>query len=292
MNDGAEMFEVGEREGLHVKPDSPVLPLFEQKAAEKLATKFVAMPDFLVLGVRVHAVQIPEVITWMESVIRGRSVSRFVSATGMHGITEALHDPTFKRVLNEADLVVPDGMPLVWLGRQRGLALRRRVYGPELMDTFCRETGGRYRHFFYGGAPGVPEQLAGIMKRRHKIQIAGCWSPPYRKLNAAEEFQLKQMIAAARPDVLWVGLSTPKQERWMHAHRDSLEVPLMMGVGAAFDFHTGRVKQAPHWMRENGLEWLFRLVQEPRRLWRRYILNGGEFVWHVALEKMKVRQYS
>jgi N-acetylglucosaminyldiphosphoundecaprenol N-acetyl-beta-D-mannosaminyltransferase len=292
MNDGSEIYELQERDSLGTTAENSVLPLFAQKEAEKLSRNVPEMPEFSILGVRVHAVQIPEVVAWMENVIKGRLVGRFVSATGMHGITEALHDPGFKRVLNEADLVVPDGMPLVWIGRERGFPLRRRVYGPELMDMFCRETGSKYTHFFYGGAPGVPEQLAGTMKRRHKIQIAGCWSPPYRKLNASEEIQLQEMVAAAKPDVLWVGLSTPKQERWMHAHRDSLPVPLMVGVGAAFDFHTGRVKQAPRWMRENGLEWLFRLVQEPRRLWRRYILNGGEFVWNVALEKMKVKEYS
>jgi N-acetylglucosaminyldiphosphoundecaprenol N-acetyl-beta-D-mannosaminyltransferase len=292
MNDGSEIYELQERDTLQVNAESPVLPLFAQREAEKLARNAPEIAEFSVLGVRVHAVQIPEVVAWMEDVIAARSVGRFVSATGMHGITEALHDAAFKRVLNEADLVVPDGMPLVWLGRERGFSLRRRVYGPELMDTFCSETGSKYRHFFYGGAPGVPEQLAATMKLRHQIEIAGCWSPPYRALNAAEELQLQKMIVAAAPDVLWVGLSTPKQERWMHAHRDTLPVPLMMGVGAAFDFHTGRVRQAPRWMQENGLEWLFRLVQEPRRLWRRYILNGGEFVWHVVLEKMKLKAYS
>jgi N-acetylglucosaminyldiphosphoundecaprenol N-acetyl-beta-D-mannosaminyltransferase len=186
--------------------------------------------------------------------------------------------------LNEADLVVPDGMPLVWLGRKNGFKIKRRVYGPELMETFCRETGSKYRHFFYGGAPGVPEQLAKVMEERHKIRIAGCWSPPYRALTDAEEVQLKERIASAAPDVLWVGLSTPKQERWMHAHRGAIPVPLMMGVGAAFDFHTGRVKQAPKWMRENGLEWLFRLIQEPKRLWRRYLINGTEFIWNVGID--------
>jgi len=156
------------------------------------------------------------------------------------------------------------------------------------METFCRETGAKYRHFFYGGASGVPELLAKVMEKRHKIRIAGCWSPPYRPLTDVEEVALKEMIAAAEPDLLWVGLSTPKQERWMHRHRDSLSVPLMMGVGAAFDFHTGRVKQAPTWIQESGLEWLFRMIQEPRRLWRRYLINGGEFIWNVALESLRI----
>jgi N-acetylglucosaminyldiphosphoundecaprenol N-acetyl-beta-D-mannosaminyltransferase len=251
-----------------------------------LTERVNVVPEFNVLGVRVHAIQIPEVINWMECTVMAGVWGRFLAATGMHGITEAMHDPHFRTILNEADLVVPDGMPIVWLARKQGFRLGRRVYGPELMETFCRETGAKYRHFFYGGAPGVPEQLAEVMERKHKIRIAGCWSPPYRSLTDAEEIQLKEMIVAAAPDVLWVGLSTPKQERWMHDHRDSLPIPLMMGVGAAFDFHTGRVKQAPRWMQESGLEWFFRLIQEPKRLWRRYLINGAEFIWNVAIEQL------
>jgi N-acetylglucosaminyldiphosphoundecaprenol N-acetyl-beta-D-mannosaminyltransferase len=261
-----------------------------QTGTERPAERMEAVPEFNVLGVRVHAIQIPEVVAWMECAILVRPGGKFLAATGMHGIVEAIHDPQFKTVLNEADLVVPDGMPLVWMARKHGLMLKRRVYGPELMETFCRETGATYRHFFYGGAPGVAEQLAKVMEKRHEIRIAGCWSPPYRPLTDMEETQLKEMIALASPDLLWVGLSTPKQERWMHGHRDSLSVPLMLGVGAAFDFHTGRLKQAPRWMQESGLEWLFRLILEPRRLWRRYLVNGGEFIWNVALERLRLNK--
>jgi N-acetylglucosaminyldiphosphoundecaprenol N-acetyl-beta-D-mannosaminyltransferase len=264
--------------------ENPTLNDIAQNRTEHVLEPIKTVPEFMVLGVRVHAIQIPDVVAWMENAISERSYGKFLAATGMHGITEAMHDPKFMTVLNEADLVVPDGMPLVWLARHRGFMLKRRVYGPELMDTFCHETGAKYRHFFYGGAPGVPEQLATVMEERHKIKIAGCWSPPYRPLTKQEEVHLTEMIATAAPDLLWVGLSTPKQERWMHGHRNSLCVPLMMGVGAAFDFHTGRVKQAPAWMQKGGLEWLFRLIQEPKRLWRRYLINGGEFVWNIALE--------
>ena len=266
--------------------ENPISIKIAQNATDHVLEPIKAMPEFTVLGVRVHAIQIADVVAWMEYTISERSYGKFLAATGMHGITEAMHDPQFMKVLNEADLVVPDGMPLVWLARKHGLMLKRRVYGPELMDTFCRETGAKYRHFFYGGAPGVPEQLARVMERRHKIRIAGCWSPPYRPLTRPEELHLTEMIATASPDLLWVGLSTPKQERWMHSHRDSLFVPLMMGVGAAFDFHTGRLKQAPSWMQKSGLEWLFRLIQEPKRLWRRYLINGSEFIWHVAMESL------
>lgn len=251
-----------------------------------------AVPSFRVLGVRVDAVQIPDAIRiierWInESRNRDEGRSRYIAVTGMHGVSEAQRDPVFKNALAAADLIVPDGMPLVWLGRWRGFGrLKRRVYGPELMETFCRETGGKYRHFFYGGAPGVADMLANVERERHGIQIAGTYCPPFRQLTPEEEREVRAIIDEASPDVLWVGLSTPKQETWMHKYRDQLRVPVMLGVGAAFDLNTGRLKQAPAWMREHGLEWLFRLLAEPRRLWRRYIINGSGFVWNVFLEEL------
>ena len=250
------------------------------------------MPVFRVLGVPVNAIQIPGAIETMEEWIRDKSGTHFVAVTGMHGVVEAQHEQTFKRILNSADLVVPDGMPLVWIGRRHGYKMPRRVYGPELMETFFKTTGDRYSHFFYGGAEGVADLLAAKMQRRYGIRIAGTWSPPYRSLTAEEERQVAGRIQAAAPDVLWVGLSTPKQEKWMWAFHDRVEVPVMVGVGAAFDFHTGRVRQAPIWMREHGLEWFFRLVSEPRRLWRRYLIYGSQFVWNVNLEFLKLRKFN
>jgi len=252
----------------------------------------VQIPEFRVLGVPVNAVQIPQVIAWMEQCIHERGRARYVAVTGMHGVTESRQDPEFSTMLKEADLVVPDGMPLVWLGRLRGFShLARRVYGPELMETFCRETGGKYRHFFYGGAPGVADHLAQVEQERHGIRIAGTCCPPFRPLSEEEDRAVIARIHQASPDVVWVGLSTPKQERWMYEHRDKLSVPLMLGVGAAFDLNTGRLKQAPAWMRERGLEWLFRLMAEPKRLWRRYLVQGSRFVWHVLLELAALRVY-
>lgn len=246
---------------------------------------------FSVLGVRVDAVQIPDTIAILETWIERRDASRYVAVTGMHGVSEAQSDPAFRAALDAASLVVCDGMPLVWIGRLRGHLLQRRVYGPELMDAFCSVTGSRYRHFFYGGAKGVPEQLAKVMHSRHGIQIAGTYSPPFRPLTREEDQEIVAMIEAARPDVLWIGLSTPKQERWMFEHRDKLMVPAVLGVGAAFDLNTGRLNQAPRWMRENGLEWFFRLWTEPRRLWRRYLVNGSVFAWNVGLELINVRKF-
>jgi N-acetylglucosaminyldiphosphoundecaprenol N-acetyl-beta-D-mannosaminyltransferase len=247
--------------------------------------------SFDVLGVRVDAFQIPEVIEQMEFWIQRRAAGYYIAVTGMHGVMEAHHDPIFSGILNAADLIVPDGMPLVWLGRARGFDIRRRVYGPELMLEFCAQTAVKgYRHFFYGGAPGVAEQLAQSLRARFpQLCVAGAYSPPFRNLTLAEDREIAKRIRAAAPDVLWVGLSTPKQEHWMHTHRDRVGVPVLVGVGAAFDIHAGIKKQAPRWMRESGLEWLFRLAQEPRRLWRRYLLFGSEFVWNVSRELLRVR---
>lgn len=248
---------------------------------------------FRVLGVRVDAVQIADVIEILESWIASREQSRFVAVTGMHGVMEAQHDAAFRSVLGEAALVVPDGMPLVWLGRRCGYPLARRVYGPELMETFCRETASKgYRHFFYGGGPGVADQLARTLAERCPgLVVAGSISPPYRILTEDEDKQMVGHINSARPDVVWVGLSTPKQERWMWEHRAKFNAPVMLGVGAAFDFLIGRIPRAPRWMRENGFEWLYRLVSEPRRLWRRYLVYGTEFVWLVGLEQMGWRKF-
>lgn len=246
---------------------------------------------FEVLGVRVHVVQKQDVVTRMERWIRDRERCHTVAPTSMHGIVEAKHDPTFKDILNAADLVVPDGMSLVWLGRRKGYDLPRRVYGPELMLEFCEKTAGRgYRHFFYGGEPSVPERLAESLKRRFPaLEVCGTCSPPFRPLDPEEDRNIVKKISQVTPDVLWVGLGAPKQERWMHEHRNKLHVPVIVSVGAAFDFLSGRRKQAPRWMRDHGLEWLFRLLQEPRRLWRRYLLYGVQFIAYLALDSLRLK---
>jgi N-acetylglucosaminyldiphosphoundecaprenol N-acetyl-beta-D-mannosaminyltransferase len=255
-----------------------------------IADQPLTIPNYRVLGIRVDAVQIPDAIKVLESWIEERGPARYVAVTGMHGVSVSREDAEFGRILDDAGLVVADGMPLVWLGRWQGHRhMHRRVYGPELMETFCRETGSRYRHFFYGGAPGVADHLAQAERERYGIQIAGTYCPPFRPLTEKEESDVQALIEKTRPDVLWVGLSTPKQERWMHQHRHTLRVPVMLGVGAAFDLNTGRLKQAPAWMRENGLEWLFRLCAEPRRLWQRYIVNGSQFAWAVCVEHLLPR---
>jgi N-acetylglucosaminyldiphosphoundecaprenol N-acetyl-beta-D-mannosaminyltransferase len=246
---------------------------------------FEPSPTFRVLGVRVHAVQIPDIIRIVEGWLSQPHGTRYVAVTGMHGVSESREDTQFRDILNAASLVIPDGMPLVWLGRLQGhKRLQRRTTGSEFMETFCRETGPKYRHFFYGGAPGIADLLAETERQRYGIRVAGTYCPPFRPLTEEEELEVEARVRAASPDVLWVGLSTPKQEKWMFAHTEKLSVPVMFGVGAAFDMNTGRLKRAPVWMQERGLEWLFRLVVEPRRLWRRYIISGSKFAWAVCLE--------
>jgi len=248
--------------------------------------------SYRVLGARVDAVQIPDTIRILEDWIAQRGPTRYVAVTGMHGVSEFHEQADFRKVLESADLVVPDGMPLVWLGRLQGFSkMKRRVYGPELMETFCRETGSKYRHFFYGGAPGVAEHVAKTEQERYGIRIAGTYCPPFRPLTEEEEREVESIVAAAAPDVLWVGLSTPKQEKWMYEHRERLAVPVLLGVGAAFDLNTGRLKQAPAWMRERGLEWFFRLLAEPRRLAHRYIIRGSRFAWAVCTKDLAPRLF-
>jgi N-acetylglucosaminyldiphosphoundecaprenol N-acetyl-beta-D-mannosaminyltransferase len=249
--------------------------------------------SYRVLGVRVDAVQIPEVCARVEEWIQHRDYCRYVVVAGMHGVMEAQRDPTLKSILNAADLVVPDGMPLVWLSRFRGRPLTRRVYGPELMLEVCQQTASTScHHFLVGGAPGVADRLAKVLKHRFPgLVISGICSPPFQPLTEVQEEELLAMINRAAPDIVWVGFSTPKQERWMHRHRDRLKAAVLLGVGAAFDIHSGTRKQAPRWMRENGWEWLFRLFQEPRRLWRRYLIYGPQFLFYVALELLKLRTF-
>jgi N-acetylglucosaminyldiphosphoundecaprenol N-acetyl-beta-D-mannosaminyltransferase len=245
--------------------------------------------QFDVLGVPVAATQIPQTIGQIESWIAQRDGCHFVAVTGMHGIMEAKHNAYFRRILHSADLVVPDGMPLVWLGRSAGFPLRQRVYGPELMMNFFEQTGAKgYRHFLYGGAEGIAQKLSENLRSNVPgLVIAGTHCPPFRPLTEAEDDAIVSHINKSRADVLWVALGTPRQERWMYEHRSRLNVPVIIGVGAAFDFCAGAKKQAPIWMRENGLEWLFRLVQEPKRLWRRYIVYGSEFAFRVVLARLR-----
>jgi N-acetylglucosaminyldiphosphoundecaprenol N-acetyl-beta-D-mannosaminyltransferase len=259
----------------------------------EIPTTQPAPPTFDVLGVRVHAVQIPEMIRRMEQWIAEGPHGRYVTLTNVHAIMEAQAQPAFKQVLNQAASVCPDGMPLVWVGRRSGYPMPRRVYGPDLLWDFCRVTQDKgYSHFFYGGGPEIAQRLAAELKARFPgLRVAGSYSPPFRPASAEEEAATVRRINDAAPDVLWIGLGCPKQEFWMHQHAGRLRVPVMLGVGQAFDIYAGSLRQAPRWMREHGLEWLFRLCLEPRRLGKRYVLYNSWFVAAAARQMLMQRSY-
>ncbi len=250
------------------------------------------IPRFHVLGVSVSAMDLRIAVEAILESARERRKG-YICVTGVHGITEAQADPEFRRILNESFLNTTDGMPLVWLGRHYVKPEVQRVYGPDLMFAMFNATRALpFRHFFYGGAPGVAEELKAKLQARFSgVQIAGTFTPPFRPLNPDEEAALSAQVRAAKPDLMWIGLGTPKQERFMAEYLPRLDVTLMAGVGAAFDFHSGRVKQAPVWMQRSGMEWFHRLCSEPRRLGRRYLINNPLFLWRVALQLAGIRQY-
>ncbi|TLD70931.1 WecB/TagA/CpsF family glycosyltransferase [Phragmitibacter flavus] len=209
----------------------------------------------------------------------------YICVTGVHGVNEAFDHADFLEVLGGAYLVTPDGMPMVWLGWLNGQKQMDRVYGPDLMLEVCRQSVEKgFTHFFYGGAPGVADLLKIKLTTLFPgLQVVGTYCPPYRALNAVELEDLQQQVTAVKPDMIWVGLGTPKQERFVASHLSLLDTTLLCGVGAAFDFHTNRVKQAPRWMQRSGLEWLYRTIQEPRRLFGRYFRGNSLFLWRLFL---------
>ncbi len=249
-------------------------------------------PEFNVLGVAVSGINLESTKTLiLQALAAGRK--GYICVTGVHGVSEARKDPAFRRILNSAFLNTPDGMPLVWLGKHHCGPEVNRVYGPDLMIEICSATENTsYGHYFFGGAPGVAETLGKELKKRFSgIEIAGFYTPPFRPLNTAEEEELINRVREARPAIVWVGLSTPKQERFMAAYLDKLDTTLMLGVGAAFDFHTGRVRQAPKWIQRSGFEWFYRLCQEPKRLWKRYLTNNPRFLLKIALQTTGLKKF-
>jgi len=246
-----------------------------------------------VLGVGLSVINLDVALEAIRRALEARAKG-YVCVTGVHGVMEAQQDEALRGILNHAFLNTPDGMPMVWAGKLRGFRHMGRVYGPDLMQLVCGFTRDKeYTHFLYGGAEGVAAEL----KRRLELEfpglkIVGTFTPPFRPLTAAEEKELIRTVAALKPDIIWVGLSTPKQERFMAEYWRRLDSTLMFGVGAAFDFHTGRVRQAPRWMQRSGLEWLFRLACEPRRLWRRYLKNNPLFLLRILCQWTGLKKYT
>jgi N-acetylglucosaminyldiphosphoundecaprenol N-acetyl-beta-D-mannosaminyltransferase len=244
-----------------------------------------------VLGVMVDALGLERALGRVAGMIR-RAQKGYVCAISVHGVLEAQRDPAVAQAFAEASMVVPDGTPMVWVGRLQGQSDMRQVTGPDLMGEILRrpEFAG-YSHFFYGGQEGVAQELASAWKQKFPgTRIAGTYTPPFRDLNNAEEAMLIRLLDQCRPDIIWVGISTPRQELFMRRLLPKLETGLMFGVGAAFDFHTGRIRDCAPWIKRMGFQWLHRLIQDPRRLWPRNLRNAT-FLWHIALQLTKLKKY-
>jgi N-acetylglucosaminyldiphosphoundecaprenol N-acetyl-beta-D-mannosaminyltransferase len=242
-------------------------------------------PHANVLGVCVEAVTMSEALERIECALLKRQKG-YVCLAGVHGIMEAQRNPAVKRAFDDSFLTLPDGTPTVWVGRLQGLPWMQRLTGPDLMlEIFRNRQFASYRHFLYGGKPGVAQELATSLSRQFPwVQIAGTYTPPFHDLTIEEEEDLVSTIRVLKPHVIWVGISSPRQEMFMHKLLPKLDTLLMFGVGAAFDFHTGRIKDCAEWMKRAGLQWLHRLVQDPRHLFGRYARNNPAFIWEIALQ--------
>ena len=249
-------------------------------------------PKTAVLGVPLALTDYERTMDWMDATVAsgGRG---YICVAATHTVMACQEDPELREAVLASDLTVPDGQPLVWALAALGDRLASRVYGPDLMAHYCaraERTGARI--FLYGGrdAAGLELLTRKLRERFPALRIVGGHPPLYRTLTEAEAAEVADIIDAADADVVWVGLGVPRQEKFMHAMRDRLQVPVMVGVGAAFDFHSGLVRQAPGWMQRVGLEWLFRLSQEPRRLWRRYARYNPRFVVGFARQWSRVQR--
>jgi len=234
-------------------------------------------PRVDVLGVGISCVDLARTVDIFEDWITA-GAREYVCVTGMHGVMESQTDPELRSIHNRSGLTTPDGMPMVWSGRWAGGDISR-VYGPELMlAVLSRAVERGWSSYFLGAQPDVIESLLAVLRARvGDLKVAGWACPPFREIEDEETAALVRSINETGPDIVWVALGTPKQERWMAAQRDVLEAPVLVGVGAAFALLSGAVPQAPRWLRRAGLEWLFRLAVEPRRLWRRYVLGVPRF---------------
>jgi N-acetylglucosaminyldiphosphoundecaprenol N-acetyl-beta-D-mannosaminyltransferase len=253
----------------------------------------VSVPRVNVLGVGISALNLDLALQEVARALEHKNKG-YICVTGVHGVMEAQKDSGLRSILNRSFLNTPDGMPMVWAGKWAGFAQMDRVYGPDLMFLVCEFTRtGKYTHFLYGGGEGVAEELKRRLENKFPgLKIIGTHTPPFRPLQPAEEVELAGRISTLKPDIIWVGLSTPKQEKFMAQFYQKFDTTLMFGVGAAFDFHAGRVRQAPRWMQRSGLEWLFRLSCEPRRLWRRYLKNNPLFLARIFCQFTGLKKYA
>jgi N-acetylglucosaminyldiphosphoundecaprenol N-acetyl-beta-D-mannosaminyltransferase len=260
---------------------------FEPAAAADTA------PRANILGVGISAVDMRRTLGTIHTWIAQRS-PHYICIFTVHSVMECRRNGRLRAIANRSGLTTPDGMPLVWLSRLHGHRDVSRVYGPDLMLAVCQASVEKgYRHFLFGGAEGVADELAARLTERYPgLQVVGTYSPPFRPLTDDEDQQVVEVINRSGADIVWVGLGTPKQDSWVAEHVGQLEAPVLLAVGAAFDFHSGRKRQAPRWMQRSGLEWLYRLLTEPRRLWYRYLVLNPLFVFLVLLQLLGLRRYT
>jgi N-acetylglucosaminyldiphosphoundecaprenol N-acetyl-beta-D-mannosaminyltransferase len=247
-------------------------------AAEPLAPRPPATKALL--GVPVALTDYERTLDWIDEAVAADS-REYICVAAVHTVMASQEDPELRSAVLGSSFTVPDGQPLVWALRALGHDLGDRVYGPELMDRACaRAANTGLKMYLYGGRnQGALAQLARTLRLRHPgLKIVGGFAPPFRALTPAEESHIARDIDRSGADVVWVGIGVPKQEKWMAQMRPRLQAPVLIGVGAAFDFHAGLVPQAPQTLQRCGLEWLFRLAQEPRRLWKRYLRYNPRFV--------------
>jgi len=255
-----------------------------------------SMPCLHILGSRVHMIDIPALISVMDGWISDKSADRKcrqVVVTGFHGLWVAHQRADFRAILNSSDVWVPDGIAPVWIAKLKRMKSVVRAPGADIMKAYFELADKKgFRSYFYGDTDHTLAELKKNLEKKYPGHVvAGVYSPPFRKLTPEEDEEIIRMINASNPDVVWIGLGLPKQDIWIHEHKERLNAPIAVGVGAAFSFHAGTVKRVPEWIGDIGMEWLWRLLREPRKLWRRALIEGPQFVWHVALELMGIRKY-
>jgi len=245
----------------------------------------VTLEQVDVLGVRVHAIDMARALDAIADAVAARRKG-YVCLANVHSVMEAQDDPELMRVLNGAYLTLPDGRPLVWIGRLSGHEAMEQVRGPDLIVEACRAlVPCGATHYLYGGAPGVAEDLERALARKAPgARLVGTFTPPFRALDADERRALAEEVARVRPDIIWVGLGAPKQERFCAENLADLDATLLVGVGAAFDFHTGRIHDSPVWVQRAGLQWVHRLVQDPTRMGPRYLRHNPRFLARAAAQ--------
>lgn len=246
-----------------------------------------------VLGVPVNALDMETALAHIEDALAVRRKG-YVCMAAVHGIMEAQRRPEVMKAYTDSLLTLPDGRPTVWVGRLQGLHQIEQVSGPQVMlEVFRRSAFAPYTHFLYGGKPGVAQELASRLSRQFPwARIVGTYTPPFRELRLQEERQLMTRLRKLKPSFVWVGISSPRQELFMSQYLDRFPTTLMFGVGAAFDFHTGRIRDSAEWIKRAGLQWLHRLVQDPRHLLWRYMRTNPAFLWQIGLQLTGVRKYA